>query len=284
MRCISKIDETRQVIRQWKAQDLSIGLVPTMGYLHEGHMSLIEKSAEENDRTVVSIFVNPIQFGPNEDYNSYPRDMERDLVICGGLGAGLVFAPTPEDMYIPPHLVHVDVDELGDVLCGAQRPGHFRGVCTVVAKLFNIIQPDRAYFGQKDAQQLAIIKKMVQDLNFGLEIVPCPIVREKDGLAMSSRNAYLSAEERQAALVISKSLFCAKQAMQDGERDAAAIKRMITDGIKAEPLAQIGYVEVVDAVTLQPVEKIEQAVLTAVAVKIGRTRLIDNFTFPEDGQ
>lgn len=284
MQSTSGIEETRAVIGEWKGQGLSIGLVPTMGFLHEGHLSLIKKSVEQNRKTVVSVFVNPLQFGPNEDYNSYPRDMERDKRRLADCGADLVFAPAPEDMYASPHLVYVDVEGLGKGLCGAERPGHFKGVCTVVSKLFNIIKPDRAYFGRKDAQQLAIIKKVVRDLNFDLTVVPCPIVREADGLAMSSRNTYLSGEERRAALVISRSLSGARRAMENGERDAARIRQMITDEISGEPLARIGYVEVVDAVSLKPVDRIENAVLTAVAVRIGKTRLIDNFTFPEVGE
>lgn len=277
-----KIKDAREMAESWKLQGLSIGFVPTMGYLHDGHRSLIEKGRRENDRVVVSIFVNPIQFGPNEDFAKYPRDIDRDMEICSKAGADLVFAPEASEMYPSRILAYVDVEDLGDGLCGAKRPGHFRGVCTVVAKLFNIIMPDRAYFGEKDAQQLAIIKRMTQDLNFKTEIVPCPIVRQPDGLAMSSRNSYLSSEERTAALIIPKSLSLAQSALFNGERDAGAIKRIIVEEISREPLARIDYVDVVDALTLKTIDRIQGSVLVAVAVYIGRTRLIDNFSFKED--
>ncbi len=276
-----KIDETRAPIAEWKRQGLTIGLVPTMGYLHAGHLSLIERAVKETDRVVVSIFVNPIQFGPNEDYDSYPRDEARDLELCKNAGASLVFLPTPDIMYIQPHCTHVTMDSLGDGLCGAERPGHFTGVCTVVSKLFNIVKPDKAFFGQKDAQQLAIIKKMVIDLNFVVEVIGCPIVRESDGVAMSSRNTYLLPDERQAALILNKSLQLGKQSLQNGNRDAADVIRIISDSIKSEPLASIKYVEVVDAVTLKTVKVIKAPVLVAIAVMIGKTRLIDNFSFGE---
>lgn len=274
-----KIKDVREMTENWKKQGLSIGLVPTMGYLHAGHISLIEKAGKENDVVVVSIFVNPMQFGPNEDFETYPRDMAQDAESCKKAGADLIFAPEPKEMYPYPALTHVDIDVLGDGLCGARRPGHFRGVCTVVAKLFNIVTPDRAYFGEKDAQQLAIIKRMKQDLNFLTEIVACPIIRESDGLALSSRNIYLSPEERAAALVISKSLNLAKNRMQSGESDALKIKEIVMAEISREPLARIDYIEVVDALTLKPAVLIKEPVLTAAAVYIGKTRLIDNFTF-----
>jgi pantoate--beta-alanine ligase len=273
------INEVREISEDWKKQGFSVALVPTMGYLHAGHISLIEKARKENDKVIVSIFVNPIQFGPNEDYEKYPRDMEHDAEACKKAGADLIFAPEPKEMYPSANLAHVNIDQLGDCLCGARRPGHFSGVCTVITKLFNIISPDRAYFGQKDAQQLAIIKKMTSDLNFTAEIVPCPIVREPDGLAMSSRNAYLSPEERAAAVILSKSLTLAKQMMEGKETDTARIKDAITKEITSEPLARIDYVEIVDAETLKPAGHINGPVLTAIAVYIGRTRLIDNFTF-----
>lgn len=277
-----EIKETREVVKNWRKQGLSIGLVPTMGYLHDGHRSLIEKARNENDRVVVSIFVNPIQFGPNEDFEKYPRDITRDRKVCSGAGADLVFVPEAAEMYPERNLAYADIENLGDRLCGSRRPGHFRGVCTVVAKLFNIIMPDRAYFGQKDAQQLAIIRRMAQDLNFQTEIVPCPIIREPDGLAMSSRNSYLTCEERAAAPVIQKSLRIAGEALLKGERNAEKIKNLITEIISGEPLARIDYVDAADAFTLEPVESIQGAVLVAVAVYIGRTRLIDNITFKED--
>lgn len=278
---IERIVETRQIIKAWKNQNLTIGFVPTMGYLHNGHKSLIEKAKLENEKVVVSIFVNPMQFGPNEDYEKYPRDMEHDLQICADAGADLVFAPSADEMYTSKNLVYIDMDKLGEGLCGKTRPNHFRGVCTVVAKLFNIVTPDKAYFGQKDAQQLAILKKMVQDLNFDIEMVACPIIRELNGLALSSRNSYLSLEERSAALVISKSLEQAKRLLANGERNADIIKKTITELIEDEPLARIDYVDVVDMNLLESVCEINAPVLIAEAVYIGKTRLIDNFTFEE---
>ena len=278
----SNIKETRQKIGEWKKQGLIIGFVPTMGFLHIGHKSLIEKARQENDIVVVSIFVNPIQFGPNEDFEKYPRNMEHDLQICIEAGADLVFTPTVEEMYPSKNLVYIDVNELGDGLCGAERPGHFRGVCTVVSKLLSIISPNKAYFGQKDAQQLAIINRMVMDLNIPVEIISCPIIREPDGLAMSSRNTYLSKEERAAALVLSKSLEIAKQMLMQGERNAEMIKQKIINNISKEPLARINYVEIVDYIALKPITKIGSPTLIAVAVYIGKTRLIDNLLFKED--
>ena len=276
------VQETREVIGNWKKRGFSVGLVPTMGYLHPGHISLIERARKENDMVVVSIFVNPIQFGPNEDLDKYPRDMAHDREVCEKAGAELIFAPEPSEMYPSENLVFVDIKELGNGLCGAKRPGHFRGVCTVVSKLFNIVLPDRAYFGEKDAQQLAIIRRMVKDLNIGTEIVSCPIVREPDGLAMSSRNLYLSPEERKAALSLSRSLSAAKELMRKGEKDAVKIREAIVAGISAEPLVKIDYAEIVDSADLSPVEKIEKPVLAAAAVYFGKTRLIDNFTFEGD--
>ena len=276
------VQETREVIGNWKKRGFSVGLVPTMGYLHPGHISLIERARKENDMVVVSIFVNPIQFGPNEDLDKYPRDMAHDREVCEKAGAELIFAPEPSEMYPSENLVFVDIKELGNGLCGAKRPGHFRGVCTVVSKLFNIVLPDRAYFGEKDAQQLAIIRRMVKDLNFGTESVSCPIVREPDGLAMSSRNLYLSPEERKAALSLSRSLSAAKELMRKGEKDSVKIREAIVAGISAEPLVKIDYAEIVDSADLSPVEKIEKPVLAAAAVYFGKTRLIDNFTFEGD--
>ena len=276
------VQETRELIGNWKKRGFSVGLVPTMGYLHPGHISLIERARKENDMVVVSIFVNPIQFGPNEDLDKYPRDMAHDREVCEKAGAELIFAPEPSEMYPSENLVFVDIKELGNGLCGAKRPGHFRGVCTVVSKLFNIVLPDRAYFGEKDAQQLAIIRRMVKDLNFGTEIVSCPIVREPDGLAMSSRNLYLSPEERKAALSLSRSLSAAKELMRKGEKDSVKIREAIVAGISSEPLVKIDYAEIVDSADLSPVEKIEKPVLAAAAVYFGKTRLIDNFTFEGD--
>ena len=273
------VAEVRAQVKAWKREGLRVGLVPTMGYLHEGHKSLIVKAVSENDRVVVSDFVNPTQFGANEDLESYPRDIERDAAICEAAGASLVFHPEPEEMYFPDNCTFVDMDGLTKGLCGKSRPTHFRGVCTVVSKLFHIVMPDRAYFGQKDAQQLAVIRRMVRDLNFEITIVGCPIVREKDGLAMSSRNTYLNAEERKAALILHKSLQAAEALMQTGERDVAVIKAAIVERMKTEPLARIDYVEIVDAETLEDAAAIERPVLAATAVYIGKTRLIDNFIF-----
>ena len=277
MKIVETIKEVREQVKEWKKQGLSVGLVPTMGYLHEGHKSLIDRAVAENDKVVVSVFVNPMQFGPTEDLESYPRDMERDAALCENAGAALVFHPEPSEMYEDDFSSFVDMNTLTGGLCGKTRPIHFRGVCTVVAKLFNIVTPDRAYFGQKDAQQLAVIRHMVSDLSFGIEIVGCPIIREKDGLAKSSRNTYLSAEERNAALILSQSLKEGKALVEAGEKDAAKIKKVITDKINTEPLAKIDYVEVVDWKTLEPVSRIDAPILTAIAVYIGKTRLIDNF-------
>ena len=269
----------RETVRTWRREGLSVGLVPTMGYLHEGHASLIERSVTGCDRTVVSIFVNPTQFGPGEDLATYPRDMERDTALCARMGANLIFNPDPEEMYPAGFSTFVEVEGLDRHLCGKSRPGHFRGVCTVVGKLFNIVTPDRAYFGQKDAQQLAILTRMARDLNMGVELVPCPIVRETDGLAKSSRNAYLNPEERRAAVILSKSIGVGRAQLLDGERDAAAVARHMTEVITSEPLAKIDYVELVDAADLRPVAAVTARVLAAVAVYIGKTRLIDNFVF-----
>lgn len=276
---VEEKNKTREIIKEWKSKGYSIGFIPTMGYLHRGHLSLMEKARRENDKLVVSIFVNPIQFGPNEDYDKYPRDMAGDIEMCKSVNVDLIFAPSVSDMYKTSNQVYVDVEKLGDVLCGAKREGHFRGVCTVVAKLFNIISPDKAYFGEKDYQQLVIIKKMVDDLDFDLEIIPCAIVREEDGLAISSRNSYLSREERKAALILSESLSRARQAMIGGERDVSIIKNIITNELSQEPLAVIDYVELVDAIELRPVARVSERILVAVAVFIGKTRLIDNFIF-----
>ena len=277
MQVTKTVKETRDIVKEWKRQGLTVGLVPTMGFLHEGHASLIKKAREENDRVAVSVFVNPTQFGPNEDLEAYPRDFERDSALCEGIGADLIFHPEPEDMYDNP-CAYVSIEKLSDNLCGKTRPVHFRGVCTVVSKLFNIVTPDRAYFGQKDAQQLAIIKKMVKDLNFDIEIIGCPIVREEDGLAKSSRNTYLNAEERKAALCLSRSVAKGQEIIKNGMKAEKLLGEM-TEVINAEPLAKIDYVSVVDALTMEPVEKIDRPVLVAMAVYIGKTRLIDNFSW-----
>lgn len=281
MQLIETVAGVKYQVAAWKAAGLTIGLVPTMGSLHEGHESLMDAARAACDKVVVSVFVNPLQFGPDEDYDNYPRDIERDSAICEAHGVDVVFHPTPEEMYGPNYNTYVVMETLTDALCGASRPGHFRGVCTVVNKLFNIAQPDKAFFGQKDAQQLAIIKRMVADLNMNLQVVGCPIVREEDGLAKSSRNTYLSAEERQAALVLSRAIFAGEQAVRAGERNADALKRLMGDIIAAEPLARVDYIEVVDGATMQPVETLGSSVLTAMAVCIGSTRLIDNFLYEE---
>ena len=276
MKIAKTIQEVREIVSEWKKLGLSVGLVPTMGYLHDGHQSLI-RCSNENDRTVVSVFVNPIQFGPNEDFASYPRDLERDTKKCEEAGADLIFAPEASEMYAEDFSSFVDMTGPTDELCGLRRPGHFRGVCTVVSKLFNIVTPDRAYFGQKDAQQLAVIRRMVRDLSFGIEIVGCPIVREEDGLAKSSRNTYLSADERKAAVVISKSLKAGQEMIEKGETDTAKIIASITAMIESEPLAKIDYIKAVDADSIEPVDTVSGRILFAAAVYIGKTRLIDNF-------
>ena len=277
MKIAETIAEVREQVRTWRKEGLAVGLVPTMGYLHEGHKSLIDRAVEENDRVVVSVFVNPIQFGPSEDLASYPRDLKRDAALCEAAGADLVFHPSDGEMYFDDFCTYVDMDDLTKGLCVKTRPTHFRGVCTVVSKLFHIVAPDRAYFGQKDAQQLAVIRRMVRDLNFDLEIVGCPIVREADGLAKSSRNTYLSEEERRAAVVLHQGLLAGEQLVKAGETDASKIVGAITDVIGKEPLAKIDYVELVEWDSLKPVTSVRGEVLAAVAVYIGTTRLIDNF-------
>lgn len=279
MKVVNSIKELRSHINTWKRRGHEIGLVPTMGYLHEGHKSLINAASDDNSKVVVSIFVNPIQFGANEDLDSYPRDIERDSKICEAAGADLIFNPSPEEMYGENFSTYIDVEGLTEELCGAKRPGHFRGVCTVVSKLFNIVNPTRAYFGEKDAQQLAVIKRMVADLNFDIEIIGCPIVREEDGLAKSSRNTYLSEEERKASLVLNRSLLKAKSALKEGIKDSGKLVQIISQELNKEPLAKIDYIEIVDSTSLKPVKNIDGPVLVAIAIYIGKTRLIDNFIF-----
>ena len=277
MKVVKTVKEVRDIVSAWKKEGLTVGFVPTMGFLHEGHKSLIRKSASQNDRTVVSVFVNPIQFGPNEDLEAYPRDLNRDMKAVEESGGDLIFNPEPEEMY-PGHFTSfIDTTETTELLCGAVRPVHFRGVCTVVGKLFNIVTPDRAYFGQKDAQQLATVKRFVRDLNFPVEIVACPIVREADGLAKSSRNTYLNPEERKAALILSQSLKKGQEAIEQGERDSQKVIDIIRENLQTEPLARIDYVEVVDFENIQRTPLIEGETLVAIAVYIGKTRLIDNF-------
>lgn len=276
MRLVQGIAEVREAVRAARAAGKRIGFVPTMGYLHEGHLALMRQAREACDFVVVSIFVNPTQFGPNEDFARYPRDLNRDSVLCASVPVDLLFHPTVPEMYPQPFRTAVRVSGLTDTLCGASRPGHFEGVATVVAKLFHIVQPDLAFFGQKDAQQVAVIQRMVTDLNMDLTIVPVPTVREPDGLAMSSRNTYLSQAERQAAPVLYRSLRMAQERVRAGERDMAALKAGMRAMIAAEPLADIDYVEIVDCATLQPVERLESRALAALAVRFGKTRLIDN--------
>ena len=277
MEIITTIEKVRNTINTWRKQGYSIGFVPTMGYLHDGHAALIDEARKNNDKVVVSIFVNPTQFGENEDLSSYPRDLNRDKTLCESHGVDLIFTPSTDEMYCN-RKAFVNIIDLSDTLCGVRRPIHFKGVCTVVAKFFNIIQPNNAYFGEKDAQQLAIIRKMVFDLNFPVNIIGVPIVRESDGLAKSSRNTYLSSEERKAATILYKAIQEGKQAIKCGV-SADTIINTMTNIVDTEPLAKIDYISVVDANTMQPVQEITSPVLVAMAVYIGSTRLIDNFSF-----
>ena len=280
MKVLKKVDEVKKLSNQWRKEGKTVGLVPTMGYLHEGHMSLIERCRKENDKVIVSIFVNPAQFGENEDLDAYPKDFQKDKTLCEKAGADLIFNPDTDEMYSNQR-TYVNIDGLSDYLCGKSRPIHFRGVCTVVSKLFMITNPDNAYFGQKDAQQLAIIKKMVKDLNFDVNIVGCPIVREEDGLAKSSRNVYLNPEERKAALCLSKAIAAGKL-LANSETDADKVKNEMIKILETEPLAKIDYVEIVDNETMQPVSEIKDNTLAAMAVYIGKARLLDNFV--KEGQ
>jgi len=277
MQTITSITDMQSFSSRLKSENKTIGFVPTMGALHDGHLSLVGRAREENDTTVVSIFVNPTQFGPNEDFNKYPRDTEGDLKKLSPFRVDAVFLPDAREMYPEGFSTSIDIGHIGEVLCGASRPGHFNGVAIVVAKLFNIAMPDRAYFGQKDFQQTVVIRKMATDLNFNTEIIVCPTVREADGLAMSSRNSYLSKEERQAALILYKALRHGEHIILTGKTtDAFAVKKEMEHMIKFEPRAQIDYVAVVDAQYLDKVEKIKSPVALCIAVRIGKTRLIDN--------
>lgn len=274
------ISQVRDQVRQWRREGLTVGLVPTMGYLHEGHGSLVGKAAEDCDRVVASVFVNPTQFAPGEDLASYPRDFERDCEILEKQGCSMVFHPSVDEMY-PDGNGKTDtyIEILNDMpkqLCGRTRPNHFRGVCTVVGKLFNIVLPDKAYFGEKDAQQLAIIRRMVRDLSYGIEIVGCPIVREPDGLAKSSRNIHLKPDERKAAAVLYRSLKIAEEMASDGEKSSKAVTDAVIAEIEKEPLAEVEYVSAVDSLSMEPVEMVGKGTLIAIAVRIGQTRLIDN--------
>ncbi len=276
------VQGVRAQVKEWRREGLRIGLVPTMGYLHEGHKSLIERAVMENDRVIVSVFVNPIQFGPNEDYGTYPRDLKADMRLCEEAGASVVFAPDVSEMYCDDFSTFVDMNGVTGELCGKSRPAHFRGVCTVVSKLFHIAAPDRAYFGQKDAQQLAVIRHMARDLNMDIEIVGCPIVRESDGLAKSSRNTYLSKEERTAATVIARALLAGRTMLENGERDGDPVLCEIRRIISTEPLAKIDYVEMVTWDRIEIHHTADVPVLVAAAVWIGKTRLIDNFIFERE--
>ncbi|OIQ10326.1 pantoate--beta-alanine ligase [Neomoorella thermoacetica] len=276
MELLQTIAAVRNYVAAARQRGLSIGLVPTMGYLHEGHLSLARAARQQNDVVIMSIFVNPTQFGPNEDFARYPRDLERDRELAAGAGVDAVFAPAVEEMYPAGYATYVQVEGLTEVLCGASRPGHFRGVTTVVSKLFNIVQPDRAYFGQKDYQQALVIKRMVRDLNFPIEIITIPTVREADGLALSSRNKYLTPEQRRSALSLHRALNLGSDLIKAGEREAAAVRRAMEKEITAWPETRIDYVAISDADTLKPLEKIGGRVLLALAVWVGNTRLIDN--------
>jgi pantoate--beta-alanine ligase len=276
MRIVTSVPEMKALAREWGASGRTVGFVPTMGALHEGHLSLVKESRRRCGVTVVSVFVNPSQFGPGEDFNAYPRDFGRDRTLLEREGVDCVFHPEAEAVYPRGYRTYVEVHGLQDHLCGESRPGHFRGVATVVLKLFNIVRPSAAFFGWKDAQQLIILRRMAADLDLDIELVGCPIVREPDGLALSSRNAYLSPEERQAALVLSRGLQAAEAAAAAGQRRAAEMERRIREILEAEPLAELEYVEIVDMEELRPLEILAGEVLVALAVRIGRTRLIDN--------
>lgn len=277
IKVVHTIKEVREQVKAWRTEGLSVGLVPTMGFLHEGHKSLIDSSVKDNDRTVVSVFVNPMQFGPSEDLANYPRDLAADAKLCASAGADLIFNPEPEEMYADGFCSFVDMIGPTAELCGKSRPIHFRGVCTVVSKLFNIVQPDRAYFGQKDAQQLAVIKRMVTDLNIPVEIIGCPIIRETDGLAKSSRNTYLNEEERKAALILSKTIFMGQELVKNGLTDAAVLIRKMKENIETEPLARIDYIDVVNFDDVSKKDTIGDNTLVAMAVYVGKARLLDNF-------
>jgi pantoate--beta-alanine ligase len=276
MQIIRSIAEMQQVSDELRREGKTIGFVPTMGYLHEGHLSLLRRARELSDKTVLSIFVNPTQFAPNEDLDRYPRDFERDEALARAEGCDILFYPSVEEMYPQPYRTYVTVEEITRVLCGRSRPTHFRGVTTVVSKLFHIVKPHLAVFGQKDAQQAIVIKQMVRDLNFDVEIVVGPIVREPDGLALSSRNVYLSPEERKQAPLLYQSLMKAKEHIENGERDAGQVRKAIESVLQKAPLARVDYIEIVDTRDLKPLNPLQGEVLIALAVFFGRTRLIDN--------
>ena len=273
MQVVKTIFDIRTLRQRLKG---SVGFVPTMGFLHEGHLALVKRAKAENSAVIVSIYVNPAQFGPREDFGAYPRDLDRDLELLRKEGTDIVFVPSDDEMYPHEFSSWVDVEKVAERLEGASRPGHFRGVATIVAKLFNIVQPTRAYFGQKDAQQVVVIKRMVADLSMNLEVVIVPTVRENDGLAMSSRNVYLSPRERQAATILFKALTLARQLRKGGEKDTEKIRGQMTGLIGREPLAQIDYVSIADAETLEELGLIDRPAVVSLAVRIGKTRLIDN--------
>jgi pantoate--beta-alanine ligase len=281
MKISKTIDNMRAASREARHEGKRLGFVPTMGALHEGHLSLVRAAKAECDAAAVSIFVNPLQFGPNEDLAKYPRSFERDAEMLENEGVDVLFAPTLEEMYPAGAVTHVTVEGLSEKLCGRSRPGHFRGVTTVVAKLFNIVEPDLAFFGQKDAAQATIIRRMVRDLNLPVEVVVCPIVREPDGLAMSSRNAYLSPQERRSALVLNRSLAHVKNRFDQGERNPANLTEAGKQALAQEPAVRLDYFEIVDPATLDPVEKLTSPALVAIAAFVGNTRLIDNIQLPE---
>jgi pantoate--beta-alanine ligase len=286
VKVVTSVAEMKELVLEWKSGGLTIGFVPTMGALHEGHLSLVRESRRRCAVTAVSVFVNPSQFGPEEDFKAYPRDFEKDRALLAREGVDCVFHPEAGEVYPPGYRTFVEVQGLQDRLCGGSRPGHFRGVATVVLKLFHIVRPDVAFFGWKDAQQLILLRKMAADLDLGLELAGCPIVREQDGLAMSSRNLYLSTEERTAALVLSRSLGEAGAAIAAGERRGAEVARIVREMIAGEPLARLEYVEIVDMEELRPLKNLAGEVLVAAAVRIGATRLIDNvrITVKEPGR
>lgn len=276
MEIIGSVSEMQKLADQLRQKGVTIGLVPTMGYLHEGHLSLIREAKTNSDIVVVSVFVNPTQFGPGEDFKDYPRDFDRDAKLAESAGCDIIFHPDVQDMYPENHKTHVQVEQITGVLCGASRPTHFRGVTTIVAKLFNIVKPHLAVFGQKDAQQVIVIKRMVEDLNFDLKIVVAPIMREPDGLAMSSRNIYLTPGQRKQAVVLYESLMHAKKIIEQGERNGEHVKKQIRSMIEQQPDAKIDYIEIVDTSNLNPVKHLQGEILIALAVKIGKPRLIDN--------
>lgn len=278
MKIAKTIEEVREQIAEWKAEGLTIGLCPTMGFLHEGHASLMDASVKRCDKTVASVFVNPIQFGPTEDLADYPRDFKHDCDLLEKHGVDMVFHPDPSEMYFDDFCTYVDIDVLSKTLCGKTRPIHFRGVCTVITKLLHIVEPDRIFFGQKDAQQLAIIRRMVRDLNFSVEVIGCPIVREADGLAKSSRNTYLSPEARKAAVILSRAVRLGQDLVEKGEYRSSQLTDAMKKKLAEEPMADPEYVEVVNGENMQPVETFKKGDLVAMAVRIDGTRLIDNFT------